>query len=291
MRLESETIPLRERSSMLFLHYGRIDVESGAFVLVDATGTRMQIPVGGVACLLLEPGTVVSHAAVALAADSGTLLLWVGENGVRLYSAGLPGGARSDRLLYQAKLVLDDSLRLKVVREMYARRFHQVPPQNRSIEQLRGIEGVRVRTLYKNLATQYRISWSGRNYDPKAWNVADPVNRALSISTHCLYALCEAAVLTAGYSPALGFIHHGKPLAFVYDIADMYKFETVVPAAFSVVSKGPEDLSTRVRQACRDLFKKQKLLQRIIPEIEGLLAASGLPPPEAILKDGGVSCL
>ena len=49
----------------------------------------------------------------------GTLLVWVGEAGVRLYAAGQPGGARSDRLLYQAKLALDDDARLKVVRKMY----------------------------------------------------------------------------------------------------------------------------------------------------------------------------
>ena len=104
MRLDSDVIPLRERSAMLFLRYGRLDVEDGALVLIDAAGTRMQIPLGGVACLLLEPGTAITHAAVALAAGCGTLLLWVGEGGVRLYSAGQPGGARADRLLNQARL-------------------------------------------------------------------------------------------------------------------------------------------------------------------------------------------
>ena len=84
----------------------------------------MQIPVGGVACLFLEPGTTVTHAALALAADCGTLMVWVGEGGVRLYSAGQPGGARADRLLYQARLALDDELRLKVVRAM----CHQCSP-------------------------------------------------------------------------------------------------------------------------------------------------------------------
>ncbi|HQC35293.1 MAG TPA: subtype I-E CRISPR-associated endonuclease Cas1, partial [Methanoculleus sp.] len=71
----------------------------GAFVLVDKNGVRTQIPVGSVACLMLEPGTRVSHAAVVLAARVGCLLVWVGEAGVRLYAAGQPGGARSDRLL------------------------------------------------------------------------------------------------------------------------------------------------------------------------------------------------
>ena len=75
MRLDSEVIPIKERSSMLFLRYGRLDVEDGAFVLIDEKKVRMQIPVGGLACLLLEPGTTVTHAAIALAADCGTLIL------------------------------------------------------------------------------------------------------------------------------------------------------------------------------------------------------------------------
>jgi CRISPR/Cas system-associated endonuclease Cas1 len=47
----------------------------------------------------------------------------LGEVGVRLYSSCQPGCARADRLLYQAKLALDDSSRLKVVSKMYAMRF------------------------------------------------------------------------------------------------------------------------------------------------------------------------
>ena len=121
-------IPIRERISVIFIEYGEIDVLDGAFVVIDAGGVRTHIPVGGVACIMLEPGTRVSHRAVALAARVGTLLVWVGEAGVRLYASGQPGGARSDRLLYQARLALDETLRLKVVRKMYALRFGEEPP-------------------------------------------------------------------------------------------------------------------------------------------------------------------
>ena len=46
-------------------------------------------------------------------------------------------------------------------------------------------------------------------------------NRCLSAATACLHGLTEAAVLAAGYAPAIGFLHTGKPLSFVYDIADL----------------------------------------------------------------------
>ena len=160
-------LPIKDRRAMLFLKYGQLDVIDGAFVLVDKEGVRTHIPIGTVACLMLEPGTRVSHAAVKLAATAGTLLVWVGEAGVRLYAAGQPGGARSDRLLYQAKLALDDDLRLKVVRKMFELRFGEPPPSRRSVDQLRGIEGARVRETYKLLAARYGVKWQGRRYDPK----------------------------------------------------------------------------------------------------------------------------
>ncbi|CDG83797.1 type I-E CRISPR-associated endonuclease Cas1e [Janthinobacterium agaricidamnosum] len=280
MLLPLKPIPIKERLSVLFVERCQLDVIDGAFVAVDVTGVRMHIPVGGVACLMLEPGVRVSHAACALAARVGTLLVWVGEGGVRVYSSGQPGGARADRLLYQARLALDDEARLKVVRAMYKLRFQEEPPLRRSVEQLRGIEGARVRSMYQLLAQQYGVEWTARNYDRQDWDAADIPNRCLSAATSCLYGVTEAAVLAAGYAPAIGFIHSGKPLSFVYDIADLYKFDTVVPIAFSVAAKPVQNIEREVRIRCRDAFRQSKLLDRIIPDIETILAAGGLTAPE-----------
>ncbi|ADJ28313.1 type I-E CRISPR-associated endonuclease Cas1e [Nitrosococcus watsonii] len=277
-------IQMKERVSIIFIEYGRIDVLDGAFVVIDKTGIRTHIPVGSVACLMLEPGTRVSHAAAALAARVGTLLVWIGEAGVRLYASGQPGGARADRLLYQAKLALDDTARLKVVRKMYEIRFNEKPPERRSIEQLRGIEGARVRKMYQLLAKRYGLQWEKRQYDPHNWDSSDSLNRCVSAANACLYGVTEAAVLAAGYAPAVGFIHTGKPLSFVYDIADIFKFDTVIPAAFQVAAKKLHGGCERqVRLACRDIFRQTKLLAKIIPAIEEILAAGELalpPTPE-----------
>jgi CRISPR-associated protein Cas1 len=272
-------IPLKDRVSMVFVEYGQIDVQDGAFVVVDKTGIRTHIPVGSTACILLEPGTRVSHAAIKLAATVGTLLVWVGEAGVRLYAAGQPGGARSDHLLYQARLALDDELRLKVVRKMYQIRFGEEAPNRRSIDQLRGIEGARVRAHYKLLAEQHGVKWQGRKYDPADWENGDTVNQCLSAATSCLYGITEAAILAAGYAPAIGFIHSGKPLSFVYDIADLYKFDTVVPLAFRIAAKTPNSPDKQVRHECRELFRSSNILKKIIPLIEEVLSAGGIVKP------------
>ena len=278
-------IPLKERAALVFIERAQLDVVDGAFVAIAADGVRTHIPIGGVACLMLEPGARISHAAIALAARAGTLVTWVGEAGVRFYSAGQPGGARSDRLLWQAQLALDPAARLRVVRKMYALRFGEDPPAKRSVDQLRGIEGQRVRHTYRLLAQRHGVAWKRRNYDTADWDSADAANRCLSAATACLHGLSEAAVLAAGYAPAIGFLHTGKPRSFVYDIADLWKMETVVPEAFRIAGraqKGKLDmpLERAVRLACRDNFRKTGLLQRIIPGIEVVLAAGELPRPE-----------
>ncbi len=278
-------IPLKDRSALVFVERARVDVVDGAFVAINADGTRTHIPVGGLACLMLEPGARISHAAISLAARAGTLVTWVGEAGVRLYSAGQPGGARSDRLLWQAQLALDPAARLRVVRKMYSLRFGVEAPSRRSIEQLRGIEGQRVRHTYKLLAQRYGVAWKRRKYDPREWGSADIANRCLSAGTACLHGLCEAAVLAAGFAPAIGFLHTGKPRSFVYDIADLWKLETVVPEAFRIAGraeKGRVDMPIEraVRLACRDSFRRTRLLKQIVPVIDEVLSAGELPRPE-----------
>lgn len=278
-------IPLKDRASLVFVERAQLDVQDGAFVAVNADGTRTHIPVGGLAGIMLEPGARISHAAVALAARVGTLITWVGEAGVRLYSAGQPGGARSDRLLWQASIALDPAARLRVVRKMYQMRFREPAPERRSINQLRGIEGVRVRKAYELLAQSHGVTWKRRKYDVSDWEAGDVPNRCLSAATACLHGLTEAAVLAAGYAPAIGFLHTGKPLSFVYDIADLWKLETVVPEAFRIAgqhARGKLEMTPdrAVRLACRDAFRRTGLLAKIIPGIEEVLSAGDLPRPE-----------
>ena len=50
-------IAMKERISMIFIEYGEIDVLDGSFVVIDNSGVRTQIPVGSIACIMLEPGT------------------------------------------------------------------------------------------------------------------------------------------------------------------------------------------------------------------------------------------
>ena len=276
---ELKPLAIKHRVAYVFVEKCLIDMKDGAFVAVDETGIRTHIPVGSVSCIFLQPGTRISHAAVHLAAVSGTMLQWVGEGGVRLYSAGQPGGASAEKLLYQAGLFLNDQTRLLVVRKMFDMRFGAPAPEKRSVRQLQGIEGARVKQMYTQLARSYGLEWSRRSYNVKNWDSGDLLNRCVSTATSCLYGVCEAAIIAAGYSPAIGFIHSGDSRSFVFDIADIYKFDTVLPIAFSVAKTSPAYPEREVRQSCRNFFHEKKLLKRIIPDINDIFAASEKTPP------------
>lgn len=264
-------MPLRNRLAVFSVERGCVEVEGSALVVTDVRGVRAQLPVGASAVLMLEPGTTITHAAVKLCAENRTLIIWTGEAGVRLYSAGQEGAAHSYKLLRQARLALDPKSRLTVAREMYRMRFFEEPPRRRSIEQLRGMEGARVRASYRRLAEEHGVAWSGRNYDRSDWGSQDEANRALSAANSCLYGVCHAAVLIAGYSAAIGFIHTGYSLAFVHDLADLYKMELAAPTAFRLAAEHPRNLEMQVRHELRDAFRRVKLLERLIPGIETLL--------------------
>lgn len=226
------------------------------------------VPVGMTSVILVEPGVSITHAAVKLCADQGTLLIWVGEAGVRLYSAGQPGGASGERILYQASLRLDPRGRIEVARRLYTTMFGDVPPPANDIEKLRGIEGARVKKLYVELAADVGLPWEGR--ERAALHVKD----ALGFATSTLYGIAEAVILAAGFSPAIGFIHSGDPRSLAYDLADTVKFKTVVPAAFAVAAESSVDVRNRVRRRCRDLFRETRMVDTLFDTLHDALAVA-----------------
>jgi CRISPR-associated protein Cas1 len=133
------------------------------------------------------------------------------------------------------------------------------------------MEGSRVRSSYYRASKTYGVPWHGRSYVRASWGSSDPINRALSAAHALLNGLCHTAIVSGGYSPALGFIHTGKQLSFVYDVADLYKAEITIPLAFLTVAESNDKVEARVRTACREKFRESKLLDRILPDIDGLL--------------------
>lgn len=274
----NELPKFRDGLTFLYAEHAVVEQEDKAIALYDADGAT-HVPVAALGTLLLGPGTRITHAAVKALADNGCTLLWVGEDLGRFYAQGLGETRSAARLLRQARAWADPRLHLAVVARMYRARFPDPPPADFTLQQLRGLEGVRVRDTYARWSRDTGVPWQGRNYDRGSWAAADPVNRALSAGASYLYGLCHAAIASAGYSPALGFIHTGKQLSFVYDLADLYKADLLIPAAFRAVAASPLKVETRIRQALRERLREVRLLERAVDDLHRLFAGLGPPDP------------
>lgn len=273
MRTLHELPRFRDRWSYIYLEMGRLDVDADSLAFHQGDSIT-PVPIDQLAVVMLGPGSTITHAAVKSLSHNNCLLAWTGQDGIRLYAASTGGTYSARRIIRQAQLVSNEENRLKVAWRMYRFRFKEEIPDQVTLQQIRGMEGIRVRKTYTKAAEKYGIEWKGRQYDQDDWVKGDPVNRALSSANACLYGVCHAAMLSAGYSPALGFIHTGKMLSFVYDIADLYKAETTVPIAFQTAAKAPADIERAARMECREVFHEFRLMERILPDIAEVLGVS-----------------
>jgi len=204
-------------------------------------------------------------------ADSNTPVCWVGEDGMRFYAAGIAPNHDNTRPRLHAALWADQKTRHQIARRMFEKRFTAADVAAHSLNELRGMEGLRVRARYAELGEKYGVTWKGRNYDRSNWNLADGINRALSAANASLYAVCAAVCCSLGYIPSLGFVHEGGPLPFIYDVADLYKAVTSFPAAFQAIRQKPDDTGALVRELLKEKIEQEKVLQRMPQELEELI--------------------
>ena len=272
MRTLHELPAFRDRWSYLYLQYGTLDQDAASLCFRNA-GSTTPVPIDQLSLIMLGPGTTVTHAAVKALAGNNCLVAWTGQEGVKMYAHSTGGTFSARRLIRQAALVSNEETRLAVAKRMYSKRFPGTDMADKTMEQVRGMEGSRVRAIYAEMSKQFGVHWEGRNYDQGNWFDTSPVNRALSAANSCLYGVCHAAIVSAGYSAGLGFIHVGKMLSFVYDVADLYKTELTIPLAFRLAATQQGDLERHVRVACREIFAKADLMNRILPDIAEVLDA------------------
>lgn len=286
MRRDLQSLPkFRDSWSFLYLEKCRVEKSDEGLYSASESGYR-SIQSAQLALLLLGPGTSITQAAVKAAAEDGCSIVWTGEDGVRFYAGGTGECSSSRNLLRQAAAWADPKKRLVVVLRMYELRFGSfigaegAAPQD--LTALRGMEGARVKHAYAAAAKRFGIEWLGRQYD-RTGKSRDPANQALSIANSCLYGICHAGIVSMGMSPGIGFIHTGKALSFVYDIADLYKMEISVQVAFQEAAQGAEDLERRVRTAMRTRIVECALLKKIEKDLRVVLSLDETPTEDESL--------
>lgn len=260
----------QDRLTFIYLEHCAIHRDANAITATDERGV-IHIPAATLGTLLLGPGTTVTQQAMVLMAESGSTVVWVGEEGVRYYAHGRSLATSSRLLEAQAALVTNRSARLRVAREMYAMRFPGEDTSSLTMQQLRGREGSRIRKAYREHSKKYKVPWNGRTYDVEAYEDSDPVNQALSATNTSLYGVVHSVIVALGCSPGLGFVHTGHTRSFVYDIADLYKVEITVPLSFELAAEQPFDIGAEARRRLRDRFHGGALLDRCVRDIRHLL--------------------
>lgn len=278
---------LRDSLTFIYVEHAIIEQDNLSIVRITKEG-RTPIPIAAMTVLLIGPGVSITHAAVKAICDNGCMAIWCGERAARFYAAGMGETRSAKNLLHQAALCMDPQRHMDVVRRMYIRRFSKIEYKDMTLQQLRGMEGIRMREAYRLASKTSGIPWKRRDYKQTDWDDADPINKALSMANAILYGLCQAAIVSLGYSPGLGFIHTGKMLSFVYDIADLYKAETTIPAAFAAVKSmsGTLPLDRQVRIACRSYFSTAQVLKRLPIDIDWIFQVE-CPSEETIAANIG----
>lgn len=275
-KIPLETIPpIRERWTPLYLEHGRIEVDDSSVKWIGADHTVMRLPVASLSALMLGPGTTITHAAIKACADCATPISWIGAEGMHFYAVGMETSHDNERARIQAELASNPHLKDIVARKMFSERFPDVDVDKYTVKELRGFEGRRVKHLYQEMGLRFGVTWKGRNYDTSNWCLADGINRAISAANAALYALTTAVVTSMGYLPQLGFIHTAGVLPFVYDIADIYKPITTLPAAFETLAIQGDDMTEeQVVTRLKHYLEVGNVLSRMPEDITKLIIKS-----------------
>ena len=214
-------------------------------------------------------------------AESNTPVCWTGEDSLRFYAFGLAPNHTNDMPRLHAEAWADKRRRTQIARAMFKMRFPDGDVEGKSVKELRGMEGLRVRAFYSQLGLQHGVTWKGRNYDRQNWEMSDAINRSLSTANASLYALCAAVTCSLGYVPSLGFVHDAGTLPFIYDVADLYKHLTSIPAAFLATRQDPKDDGELVRKLFKQRVEEERLLQRMPKDLASLFQTTEAAPQQA----------
>ena len=273
LKITRESLPkARDKYPFIYLERGRLEIDDSSIKWIDSEANVVRIPVATISALLLGPGTSITHEAVKVAAAANCSVCWVGEDSLLFYAAGITPTANTRNLLRQARLAHDKKKALEVARKMFSYRFPDAELKDKTLKEMRGMEGHRVRALYMEKAEEYGVGWRGRRFVPGKFELSDVTNQILTSCNAALYGILCSVIHSMGYSPHIGFIHSGSPLPFVYDIADLYKDYLCIDLAFRLTREMGGKYQKRV---VSEVFRKRvidmNLLKQASIDIESLL--------------------
>ena len=276
VKVTRESLPqVKDKYPFIYLERGRLEIDDSSIKWIDSTNNVVPLPVATLNALLLGPGTTITHDAVRTAAAANCAVCWVGEDSLLFYAAGFLPTADTRNLKRQIELSAEPKKAIEVARRMFTRRFPDADLKDKTLQEMMGMEGHRVRGLYQAKAEQYQVGWKGRSFTPGKFETSDLTNQILTSTNAALYGILCSGVHSMGYSPHIGFIHSGSPLPFVYDLADLYKEQLCIDLAFHLTRElaGRYD-KHKVAAAFRQRVIDMGLLEKLGDDIAAMLGGS-----------------
>jgi CRISPR-associated protein Cas1 len=273
IKVTRDSLPqVKDKYPFIYLERGRLEIDDSSVKWIDCEANVVRLPIATLNCLLLGPGTSITHEAVKVIAQSNCGVCWVGEDSLLFYASGQTPTADTRNMREQMKLSADSRKSVEVARRMFAKRFPEADLVGKSLKEMMGMEGYRVRALYEQKGKEYGVGWKGRSFTPGKFELGDITNQVLTASNAALYGILSSAVHSMGYSPHIGFIHSGSPLPFIYDLADLYKEFLCIDLAFSLTLEMAGYYNKhKVSAAFRQRVIEVDLLGKIGQDIESIL--------------------
>lgn len=263
---------VKDKYPFLYLERGRLEIDDSSVKWIDCDKNVVRLPIATINTLLLGPGTTITHEAVKVMAAANCSVCWVGEDSLLFYAVGQSPTADSRNMRTQMLLAADAKKSVAVARRMFARRFPFAELDKKSLNEMMGMEGYRVRQLYEQTALKYNVGWKGRCFQPGKFEIGDITNQVLTSANAALYGILTSAIYSMGYSPHIGFIHSGSPLPFVYDLADLYKEWLCIDLAFSLTLEMAGKYNrAKVSAEFRKRVIDMDMLAKIGPDIQDIL--------------------
>lgn len=265
-----ELLPqVNTRYPFVYLEHGRLEIDDRSVKFINADGEVISIPCGMINCILLGPGTSITHDAIKILSEYNCNVFWTGENGLKFYSCGISPTADSKNMRMQMQYACDKKKSLEIARKMFTKRFPNDDVSSKTLEQLKGMEGVRVKNLYALYADKYKVLWNFRNANLTSFDDASITNKWITMFNQFLYSILCSATISLGFSPHIGFVHSGSPLPFIYDMADLYKEQLCIEPAFKLT-----DVVAFSKESAIDEFVKNvndaKILKQFCNDIKML---------------------
>lgn len=272
-KVTRNTLPqIKDKYPFIYLERGRLEIDDSSLKWIDADGQVIRLPIATINTLLLGPGTSVTHEAIKVASTANCSICWVGEDSLLFYASGITPTANTKNIRHQALLSSNKKQSLIIARKFFSYRFPDADLVDKTLKQMMGMEGHRVKALYSQKAEEYGVGWKGRDYIPGKFELGDITNQILTACNAALYGILCSSVHALGYSPHLGFIHSGSPLPFVYDLADLYKAHFTIDLSFVLTKELAGKYDKRLVSArFRERVIKDDLLKLIVNDIHMLM--------------------